>query len=51
MRCKEVENQSFRTFETYLIATMVYLACSLVHHGRRRLAAGARRPWRERGEP
>ena len=26
---KEVENQSFRTFETYLIATLVYLAASL----------------------
>ncbi|SDR21581.1 amino acid ABC transporter membrane protein 1, PAAT family [Rhizobiales bacterium GAS191] len=26
---KEVENESFRTFETYLIATLVYLACSL----------------------
>jgi len=26
---KEVENQSFRTFETYLIATLAYLACSL----------------------
>ena len=27
---KEVENQSFRTFETFLIATVVYLACSLI---------------------
>ena len=27
---KEVENQSFRTFETYLIATIIYLACSLL---------------------
>jgi polar amino acid transport system permease protein len=27
---KEVENQSFRTFETYLIATLVYLVCSLL---------------------
>lgn len=27
---KEVENQSFRTFETYLIATLVYLGCSLL---------------------
>jgi polar amino acid transport system permease protein len=27
---KEVENQSFRTFETYLIATIAYLACSLL---------------------
>jgi polar amino acid transport system permease protein len=27
---KEVENQSFRTFETYLIATLLYLACSLL---------------------
>lgn len=26
---KEVENQSFRTFETYLVATVAYLACSL----------------------
>ena len=26
---KEVENQSFRTFETYLIATLAYLVCSL----------------------
>ena len=30
---KEVENQSFRTFETFLIATLVYLACSLVLMG------------------
>ncbi|MEY9120578.1 amino acid ABC transporter permease [Bradyrhizobium yuanmingense] len=27
---KEVENQSFRPFETYLIATIVYLVCSLL---------------------
>ena len=27
---KEVENQSFRVFETYLLATIIYLACSLV---------------------
>lgn len=27
---KEVENQSFRTFEVYLIATVLYLACSLL---------------------
>jgi polar amino acid transport system permease protein len=27
---KEVENQSFRTFEVYLIASVVYLACSLL---------------------
>jgi polar amino acid transport system permease protein len=27
---KEVENQSFRAFETYLIATLFYLACSLL---------------------
>ena len=33
---KEVENQSFRTFETYLIATLAYLACSLAI-----MAAGA----------
>jgi len=30
---KEVENQSFRTFETFLIATLVYLACSLLLMG------------------
>ena len=30
---KEVENQSFRTFETFLIATLVYLACSLILMG------------------
>ena len=33
---KEVENQSFRTFETYLIATLAYLLCSLAI-----MAAGA----------
>ena len=33
---KEVENQSFRTFEVYLIATVAYLVCSLVI-----MAAGA----------
>jgi polar amino acid transport system permease protein len=27
---KEVESQSFRTFETYFIATAIYLACSLL---------------------
>jgi polar amino acid transport system permease protein len=27
---KEVENQSFRTFETYLIASIIYLVCSLL---------------------
>lgn len=27
---KEVENLSFRTFETYLIASVIYLACSLL---------------------
>jgi polar amino acid transport system permease protein len=26
---KEIENQSFRTFESYAVATLVYLACSL----------------------
>lgn len=26
---KEVENQSFRTFETFLVASLVYLVCSL----------------------
>lgn len=30
---KEVDNQSFRTFETFLIATVVYLACSLILMG------------------
>jgi polar amino acid transport system permease protein len=30
---KEVDNESFRTFETFLIATVVYLACSLVLMG------------------
>jgi polar amino acid transport system permease protein len=30
---KEVENLSFRTFETFLIATLVYLACSLLLMG------------------
>jgi polar amino acid transport system permease protein len=33
---KEVESESFRTFETYLVATVVYLACSLLL-----MAAGA----------
>ena len=27
---KEVENLSFRVFEAYLIATSIYLACSLL---------------------
>jgi len=27
---KEIENQSFRTFETYLIATLLYLGFSLL---------------------
>jgi polar amino acid transport system permease protein len=45
---KEVESQSFRTFETYFIATVIYLACSLVLMGigawlnRRTALAGAR---------
>ncbi|GLH76085.1 ABC transporter permease [Bradyrhizobium sp. SSBR45G] len=30
---KEVDNQSFRTFETFLIATIVYLGCSLILMG------------------
>jgi polar amino acid transport system permease protein len=30
---KEVESQSFRTFETYFIATVIYLACSLLLMG------------------
>ena len=30
---KEVENQSFRTFEAYLLVTLVYLACSLLLMG------------------
>jgi polar amino acid transport system permease protein len=44
---KEVENQSFRAFETYLIATVLYLVCSLLlmwvgyHLERRSRAAGA----------
>jgi polar amino acid transport system permease protein len=38
---KEVESQSFRAFETYFIATVLYLACSLLlmwigHHLERR---------------
>jgi polar amino acid transport system permease protein len=33
---KEVESESFRTFETYLIATVLYLVCSLLL-----MAAGA----------
>lgn len=33
---KEVESQSFRTFEVYLVATLAYLACSLLM-----MAAGA----------
>jgi polar amino acid transport system permease protein len=38
---KEVESQSFRAFETYLIATVLYLVCSLLlmwigHHLERR---------------
>jgi polar amino acid transport system permease protein len=38
---KEVESQSFRAFETYLIATILYLVCSLLlmwvgHHLERR---------------
>lgn len=45
---KEVENQSFRTFETYLIATIAYLVCSLAIMGigaflqKRAALAGAR---------
>ena len=27
---KEIENQSFRVFEIYLVATVIYLACSLL---------------------
>ena len=33
---REVENESFRTFETYLLATILYLVCSLLI-----MAAGA----------
>lgn len=33
---REVENESFRTFETYLVATLLYLGCSLAI-----MAAGA----------
>jgi polar amino acid transport system permease protein len=45
---KEVENLSFRTFETYLLATIAYLICSLAIMGtgaflqRRAATAGAR---------
>ena len=44
---KEVESQSFRAFETYLIATVLYLVCSLLlmwigyHLERRSRMAGA----------
>jgi polar amino acid transport system permease protein len=44
---KEVESQSFRAFETYLIATVLYLVCSLLlmwvgyHLERRSSVAGA----------
>jgi polar amino acid transport system permease protein len=44
---KEVESQSFRAFETYLIATVLYLVCSLLlmwigyHLERRNRTAGA----------
>jgi polar amino acid transport system permease protein len=44
---KEVESQSFRAFETYLIATVLYLVCSLLlmwigyHLERRNRMAGA----------
>ena len=27
---QEIESQSFRPFETYLIATIIYLVCSLL---------------------
>lgn len=30
---KEIENQSFRVFEIYLLATLIYLACSLLLMG------------------
>ena len=45
---KEVENQSFRAFESYLVATVLYLAISLLIMaagawlGRRYSVAGAR---------
>jgi polar amino acid transport system permease protein len=45
---KEIENQSFRAFETYLLATLMYLAFSLLIMaagawlGRRHRLAGAR---------
>ena len=45
---REVENESFRTFEVYLVATLVYLLCSLTIMaggnlaGRRAETAGAR---------
>ena len=46
---KEVENQSFRAFEAYLIATSL-LVFSLADHGGRRLAEPARRASQGRGE-
>jgi polar amino acid transport system permease protein len=45
---KEIESQSFRAFESYLIATVLYLGISLLIMalgawvGRRSLLAGAR---------
>ena len=43
---REVENQSFRTFETYIIATVAYLVCSLVIMAHGAFLSGASR-WRE----
>ena len=40
---KEVDNLSFRTFETYLIATIIYLFCSLLL-----MLCGAWLSWRSR---
>jgi polar amino acid transport system permease protein len=45
---REVENESFRTFEVYLVATLMYLLCTLALMtggamlGRQAAAAGAR---------
>ena len=47
---KEVENQSFRTFETYLIATIIYLVCSLLLMADRRVVEPARQGRSERAE-
>ena len=48
---KEVESQSFRAFEAYCIATVLYLVCLAADHGGRRLAGAALPHRRERAEP